>query len=149
MISQLEVKQIKTITQKNPPCLCQSIRHGNSVNTHTWAWMHCIHNVFSKLWLLTFSFNYQKNPNSLNIIYTSWKVFWWPRYHASIVTAALSFELQKPYTPCMSAHSSFVNTESISNNSSTQQNITTPTKIFKWEQKWSYHCDSSLNYHSF
>jgi hypothetical protein len=103
MISQLEVIQIKTITQQNPPCLCQSIQHGNSLNTRIWAWLHSIHNVFSKLWLLIFSFTHKKNPDSLNIIYTLWKVFRCPRYHATLPS-----EFQKPYTPYMSEHFSYL-----------------------------------------
>jgi len=96
-----------------------------------WTWPHCIHNVFSKLWLLMFSFTHQKNSDSLNITYTLWKVFQCPRYHA-----ALPSEFQKPYTPCMSVHSSFVNVKCVSNNSSTQQNRTTPTNAHKWKQNW-------------
>ena len=131
MISQLEVIQIKIITHQNPPCLCQSIQHGNSLITCMWAWLHSIHNVFLKLWLLIFSFTHQKNPDSLNIIYTLWKVFRCPRYHATLPS-----EFQKPYTPCMSAHFSFVNVKCISNNSSIEQNITTLTKAYKWKQNW-------------
>jgi len=119
----------KSNHSENPPCLYQSIQHGNSLNTCMWVWPHCIHNVFSKLWLLIFSFTHQKNSDSLNIIYTLWKVFQCPRYHA-----ALPSEFQKPYTPSMSVQSSFVNVKCVSNNSSTQQNRNTPTNAHKRKQ---------------
>jgi hypothetical protein len=135
MISQLEVTQMQTITEPNLPCLRQSIRHGNSVNIPMWALLHCTHNVFSKLWLLTFFVHSSEKstlPQTYLYILDSVSTTWISCQCST--AAALPFELQKPYTTSTSAHSSFVHVKCISNNSSSQQNTTTPTKTYKWKQ---------------